>query len=135
MSSAADGMEAIAAIVDVTREATSAPEVLTLLNGYITTARASGKLSGLGAHAVTCQAPVDAVFERCCALMRELDLASRRWDDKTIFEIKEALQIYGSALDCLWRLERERRRLSVQAVEWREGSTRGASAAATQRLH
>lgn len=96
-------------ITDVIREADTEHVIYFLLSSYLNTARYRNSLKGLpekiSALPLAGKAEVRSRFEM---LMLELDAASKRLDDKSCASIKDALAIFGTALNRLQSLDSKR---------------------------
>ena len=105
-------------ITEVIREAETEHEVYFLLTAYVEAVRFGDKLNCLSESMTSLPLTgIDDVSERFDKLIGELDVASRRLDDKTCEVIKEALYIFGAGLNHLRSLEGEKHRSSV-ATHW-----------------
>jgi hypothetical protein len=77
-----------------------------LLTAYIDTARSSGKLASVPEHII--QLPLRGVADvrtRFESLLIELDVASKQLNDEACVGIREALHIFGAALNGVRLLE------------------------------
>lgn len=97
-------------IADLIREARTEQEIFHLLNAYIEAAGCDGKSSYLPDDMATLPSCVNDVMQRCFKLMEALDVSSKRLDDEACLALKEALHVYGNALNRLKSLEREKHR-------------------------
>lgn len=96
-------------ITDVIRVAGSDHVIYFLLSSYVNTSRYGDRLKSLpeqvAALPLTSRDDVKSRFE---ILMRELDAASKRLDDQACDILKEALAIFGIALNRLQSLDGSR---------------------------
>jgi hypothetical protein len=97
-------------ITNYIRKANTEYEIYFLLTAYIQTVRFCDKLEHMPKHMaalpLTGRDNLQARFDR---LIVELDIASKRSDDKACVIIKEALAVLSTALNCLWSLDNKRR--------------------------
>jgi len=93
-------------ITDVIRDADSEHVVYFLLSSYVNTARYRNTLKGLPEQISALPlASKGEVRSRFQMLMLELDGASKRLDNKACATIKEALAVFGTALNRLQSLD------------------------------
>jgi hypothetical protein len=89
-------------ITNIIREANTEPEVYFLLTAYIESIQFGDKLNCLSEHLTSLPLTgLDDVRQRSVKLVTELDVASKRLDDKVCVVIKEALEVFGTALSRL----------------------------------
>jgi hypothetical protein len=87
-------------IADAIRETDTEHEIYSLLTAYIEAVRYGGELDLLSEPLTSL--PItgpDDIRARSAILIAELDSASKRLDDKACAVIKEALVIFGAALN------------------------------------
>ena len=99
-------------ITDFIRVSATDDEIRSLLTSYLDALRHGDQLNGLSITS----SPLTGVAEvnrRIAALLAELDIASKRLDDRSCAQIKEALHVFVAASNRLQRLDRARR----QAIE------------------
>jgi hypothetical protein len=97
------------------RESASEAEILGLLTAYVQEQRAADATSSLP-QPIT-RLPVNGIVdvgERVATLLAEMDVASRRWDHGSCGAIKQALQVFASALERLQTLRRSRLPLTAE---------------------
>ena len=96
-------------IIDIIREAETEHDVYFLLTAYVEAVRFGDKLNCLSEPMTRLPfTGMDDVSGRFEKLVAELDVASRRLDDNTCEVIKEALHVFGTALNRLRSLAGER---------------------------
>lgn len=93
-------------IADDIRKADTEAMIYFLLTAYIDSARSSGKLASVPDHIT--RLPVRGVADvrtRFESLLVELDVASKQLNDQACVGIREALHIFGAALNGIRLLE------------------------------
>lgn len=118
-------------ITDVIRDADSDHVIYFLLSAYVNANRCGDRLKSLpepvAALPLSSTADVKSRFE---VLIVELDAASKRLDDQACLMLKDALTIFGTALNRLqsldgrryWPLEVELRRATTPPRDLREAA-------------
>ncbi|MDB5809072.1 MAG: hypothetical protein JWN94_1194 [Betaproteobacteria bacterium] len=96
-------------IADAIREAETAYVVYFLVEAYLNTESRRNALKSLSSRIAAL--PLTGKYDaksRCAMLKTELDSASTRRDDKTCVIVKEALSVFGAAVQRLEVLEMQR---------------------------
>jgi len=101
-------------IADVICKADTSNEIYFLLTSYIEAMQFSGVPSGIAPDILhlPLQGRID-VKRRFGKLLVELDGASRRLDDQSCLAIREALHVFGAALNRLRTIDNETPRLLI----------------------
>ncbi|HUO43772.1 MAG TPA: hypothetical protein VMT94_02525 [Burkholderiales bacterium] len=102
-------------IADIIRKSETQSEIYFLLTSYLEALQFSGAGTGIPQPLLDLplrgKTDMKARFEK---LVIELDSASRRLDDEACLAIKEALHIFGAALNRLRTLDGRKQRLPVE---------------------
>lgn len=103
-------------ITDTIREVKTEEAVYLLLTAYVEAVRSGSTLNCLSEPATgspfTC---IDDVSDRLVKLIDELEGASERSDDRTCEVIKDALDVFGTALARLRSLDSEKHQMPARA--------------------
>jgi hypothetical protein len=108
-------------ITNIIREANTEPEVYFLLTAYIDAIQFGDKLNCLSEHLTSLPLTgLDDVRQRSVKLVTELDAASKRLDNSVCAVIKEALEVFGTALTRLELFQRvsQSQRSAPQTTAW-----------------
>ena len=125
-------------ISNIIREANTESEVYFWLTAYIEAMRFGDKLNLLSEHPTRLPLTgLDDVRGRSAKLIAELDVASKRLDDKVCVVIKEALEIFGTALTRLEMFQRvsQFQRSAPQTTAWSDMVARDTEASSIDSLN
>jgi hypothetical protein len=104
-------------LTDLIRASASDHEVRFLLASYLDAVRHGREPNGLADSIIsTPLTDIDDVNRRIAALLGELDIASKRLDDRSCAQIKEALQVFATAFERMQCLVAQRNLASAKEM-------------------